>query len=541
MAFQHGLSGINAASKQLDAIGNNVANSSTVGFKGSRAEFADMFAANFYGVAATQNGIGVNTTLIAQQFGQGNITTTGNQLDLAISGNGFFVMQNANGISYTRNGQFQIDREGFINNNGDYLMGWQVDDRTTPPSVQNGNLGPLKIDNSLLEPRPSDYGGESMRFNINLDSRNNPVEYSALTEGAAFTAGVSLPTPPDVPASDITAFEASDKVKLADGTYVIINGRAGMDTTGAVLGTAPSPGHRYNADGTQITAGGVFHGKPLRWLDAAGTVRQYEPDDADPTGTVGSFGPFPPIAFNPTDPATYNSKTALTAYDSLGNPIQVAVYFKKTADKQWDVYATAKHTDGSVFDLGTGKTAASPYAALGTGLVFGPDGKLTNGGPIAASKYTPPGGGDSLELKFDFSGSTQFGTSFAVNELVQPGYASAVVSNLQIDKTGIVSARYSNGQTKVIGQVVLANFANQQGLQPIGNNRWMETYNSGNPTLNDPGSTNVGLIQSQALEDSNVDLTGELVNMITAQRYYQANAQTIKVHDQVLQSLMQMR
>lgn len=160
MAFQHGLSGINAASKQLDAIGNNVANSSTVGFKGSRAEFADMFAANFYGVAATQNGIGVNTTLIAQQFGQGNITTTGNQLDLAISGNGFFVMQNANGISYTRNGQFQIDREGFINNNGDYLMGWQVDDRTTPPSVQNGNLGPLKIDNSLLEPRPSAYGGD---------------------------------------------------------------------------------------------------------------------------------------------------------------------------------------------------------------------------------------------------------------------------------------------------------------------------------------------------------------------------------------------
>ena len=160
---------------------------------------------------------------------------------------------------------------------------------------------------------------------------------------------------------------------------------------------------------------------------------------------------------------------------------------------------------------------------------------------LRALTYTPAGGGAPLALKFDFSGSTQFGTSFAVNELVQPGYASAVVSNLQIDKTGIVSARYSNGQTKVIGQVVLANFANQQGLQPIGNNRWMETYNSGNPTLNDPGSTNVGLIQSQALEDSNVDLTGELVNMITAQRYYQANAQTIKVHDQVLQSLMQMR
>ena len=524
MAFQHGLSGINAASKQLDAIGNNVANSSTVGFKGSRAEFADMFAANFYGVAATQNGIGVNTTLIAQQFGQGNITTTGNQLDLAISGNGFFVMQNANGISYTRNGQFQIDREGFINNNGDYLMGWQVDDRTTPPSVQNGNLGPLKIDNSLLEPRPSDYGGESMRFNINLDSRNNPVEYNALTEGASLTGVTTMPEPPATP-----AFNAADKVKLPDGSYVL--------TSGANLG------QKFNSDGSPINdAGGnpTFYDKKLGWLDAAGAVQQYTPNAANPTTTAGTIAAVS-IAFNPSDPATYNSKTALTAYDSLGNPIQVAVYFKKTADGQWDVYATAKHTDGSVVDLGTGNAAASPYTALGTGLAFGPDGKLTNGGPIAAATYTPAGGGAPLALKFDFSGSTQFGTSFAVNELVQPGYASAVVSNLQIDKTGIVSARYSNGQTKVIGQVVLANFANQQGLQPIGNNRWMETYNSGNPTLNDPGSTNVGLIQSQALEDSNVDLTGELVNMITAQRYYQANAQTIKVHDQVLQSLMQMR
>ncbi|MCG9105678.1 flagellar hook protein FlgE [Laribacter hongkongensis] len=529
MAFQHGLSGINAASKQLDAIGNNVANSSTVGFKGSRAEFADMFAANFYGVAATQNGIGVNTTLIAQQFGQGNITTTGNQLDLAISGNGFFVMQNANGISYTRNGQFQIDREGFINNNGDYLMGWQVDDRTTPPSVQNGNLGPLKIDNSLLEPRPSDYGGESMRFNINLDSRNNPVEYSALTEGVALAGPTNLPA--GAPDAD---FNNAEKVKLSNGQYVIVGPAGG-----------PLPiGKLYGADGIAIGGGtNTFYDKPLGWLNAAGAVGKYEP--SNPLGTAGTAGPYM-IAFNPADPATYNSKTALTAYDSLGNPIQVAVYFKKTASGEWDVYATAKHTDGSIYDLGTGRDAALPYTALSTGLIFGTDGKLQNGGPIAIPTppnvgYTPPGGGDSLELKFDFSGSTQFGTSFAVNELVQPGYASAVVSNLQIDKTGIVSARYSNGQTKVIGQVVLANFANQQGLQPIGNNRWMETYNSGNPTLNDPGSTNVGLIQSQALEDSNVDLTGELVNMITAQRYYQANAQTIKVHDQVLQSLMQMR
>lgn len=156
MGFQHGVGGINAASKQLDVIGNNVANSGTIGFKGSRAEFADMYAANFYGVAATQTGLGVRTETIAQQFSQGGITTTGNQMDMAISGNGFFVIKDTNGVSYSRNGQFKIDREGFIvNNGGSNLQGWAVDENTG--RVLEGTQTSMRVDNSLLEPRPTDF------------------------------------------------------------------------------------------------------------------------------------------------------------------------------------------------------------------------------------------------------------------------------------------------------------------------------------------------------------------------------------------------
>ena len=164
---------------------------------------------------------------------------------------------------------------------------------------------------------------------------------------------------------------------------------------------------------------------------------------------------------------------------------------------------------------------------------------------MAFGSYTSIAGANPLTVTLDVgsgkSGTTQFGNTFAVNELSQVGYASAALTGLQVDKTGVIKARYSNGQTKDIGQVVLANFKNSQGLQSVGANRWMETLASGSPTLNNPGSTNVGLVQSGALEDSNVDLTSELVNVITAQRYYQANAQTIKVQDAVMQTLINLR
>lgn len=428
MGFQQGLSGVGAAAKQLDVIGNNVANSSTVGFKQSRAEFADMFAASYYGVSATQNGIGATVQAVAQQMNQGNINITNNQMDLAISGNGFFITQTTNGQAYTRNGQFQVDKDGYIVNNGDKLMGWSVVPDSNPAKMREGELQTLKVNTDMIQPVASDGGttpAKMVRLTTNLDSRQ----------------------------------------------------------------------------------------------------------------TV------PPLAFSTADPTTYNHSTSATLYDSLGNPLTLTTYYRKTANNQWDVYARINNPNMPA-------SASNPTMLNGgaaQSLSFNSDGTLSTpaGGSLAFGSYTSIAGASPLTVTLDIgtgkSGTTQFGDSFAVNELSQVGYASAALTGLQVDKTGVIKARYSNGQTKDIGQVVLANFKNSQGLQSVGANRWMETLASGSPTLNNPGSTNVGLVQSGALEDSNVDLTSELVNMITAQRYYQANAQTIKVQDAVMQTLINLR
>ena len=144
-------------------------------------------------------------------------------------------------------------------------------------------------------------------------------------------------------------------------------------------------------------------------------------------------------------------------------------------------------------------------------------------------------------VQLDLSGATQYGANFGVTDLSQNGYAPGQLVGIQFEGNGIITARYSNGQSKPAGQVEIATFRNPQGLQPLGGNAWSRSYASGDPVLGVPGDGNLGALQSGALEESNVDLTGELVNMITAQRVYQANAQTIKTQDQVLQTLVNLR
>lgn len=447
MGFQQGLSGVAAAAKQLDVIGNNVANSSTVGFKQSRAEFADMFAASYYGVAATQNGIGTTVQAVAQQMNQGNITITNNQMDLAISGNGFFITQTPTGTAYTRNGQFQVDKDGFVVNNGDKLMGWGPVKDSNPVKMREGELQPLKVDTSMIAPLASDGG-----------------------TAAANSRKISLPTQ--------------------------------LDSRLPVIASA----------------------------------------------------------FDVDDPTTYNNSTSGTLYDSLGNPLTLTTYYKKTGQDQWDVYARINNPNmPTVSTTGAGSSANNPVMLSGAGTVavtgaspvnlsFNTDGSLASptDGFAAFGTYGSIAGANPLAVTLDIGtskdiGTTQFARTFSNKGFDQVGYAAAELTGLQVDKTGIMKARYSNGKTKDIGQVVLSNFKNPQGLQAVGANRWIETLASGSSILNNPGSSNVGLVQSGAVEDSNVDLTSELVNMISAQRYYQANAQTIKVQDAVMQTLINLR
>jgi flagellar hook protein FlgE len=420
MSFQQGLSGLNATSKNLEVIGNNVANANTFGAKASRAEFADMYANALSGAGTTSIGIGVQLQAVSQQFTQGNVSATSNAMDLAINGGGFFqVTDGANPALYSRNGQFKVDREGYVvNNDGLRLVGYPAD---ATGVILPGNASALRLPTSGIEPSAT----AEIEMELNLDSR----------------AAV----------------------------------------------TAPAVG--------------------------------------------------PAIDF--TDPTTYNSATSMTVYDALGQDIALTYYFQKSATDTWNVFVTANGTP-------LAGTAAAPLAS--TTLTFPATGGAPTApvGPVTIDIPASTNANGALTraitgVQLDLDGARQFGSAFGVTSLVQDGYAPGQITGVSVESNGILMARYSNGQNRPAGQIELATFRNPQGLQPLGGNAWARSFASGEPIVGVPGEGNLGVLQSGALEESNVDLTAELVNMMTAQRIYQANAQTIRTQDQVLQTLVQLR
>ncbi|MGJ7564744.1 flagellar hook protein FlgE [Variovorax sp. GB1R11] len=236
--------------------------------------------------------------------------------------------------------------------------------------------------------------------------------------------------------------------------------------------------------------------------------------------------------FNAADSDTFNYSNAVgPIYDSLGNPHDVAVYFVKTAANTWDVYGSS---DGAA--IGTGPIL--------TGVTFDTKGVMTApaGGSVNIGPLNFANGSAPLTAKIDLSGTTQFGAANAMSKLSQDGYRSGELTSFSINADGTLTGKFSNEQTKLLGQIVLSSFSNPNGLEPKGDNVWAETAASGAALTGTPGEgTKLGALQSGALESSNVDLTSELVNLIVAQRNYQANAQTVKTQDQVMQTLMNIR
>ncbi|MEO8466661.1 MAG: flagellar hook protein FlgE [Gammaproteobacteria bacterium] len=237
----------------------------------------------------------------------------------------------------------------------------------------------------------------------------------------------------------------------------------------------------------------------------------------------------PPVpVFDPTNASSYNHSTAVTIYDSLGATHTATAYFVKTATpNQWDA---RYYIDGTA--VGGANTVT--YSNLG--VLTAPV-----GGTITLPAYTPSTGAAPITLTTDVLSSTQYGSTFGVNQLNQDGFASGRLSNIDVDSTGVIFARFTNGRSNPLGQVALSNFANTQGLRQLGNTSWGDTFTSGDAVRGSPGTGSLGLIQSGALESSNVDLTQQLVNMITAQRNFQANAQMISTADQVTQTIINIR
>jgi flagellar hook protein FlgE len=405
MTFRLALSGLNAAQADLTVTANNIANTATNGFKGSRAEFAELFSVSPQGVSSNAIGNGVRVSNVAQQFTQGNIDFTDNSLDLALSGQGFFILNDGGALAYTRAGAFQVDNQGYVVNARQQRL------QVYPPSADG-------------------------QFNT-----------GALTD-------IQLVTSESAPAATAT-----------------------VDVTLNLPANAAQP-------------------------------------------TVATF--------DPANVNSYNNATSLTTYDSLGAAHTATMYFVKTANpNEW---TTQLYVDGNA--VGTAQTLAYDN----TGALINPA-----SGQIAFPAYTPATGAADMSMTFDFADTTQYGGNFTVNAITQDGYTTGRLIGMDIDSTGVVQARFTNGRSLALGQVALANFSNPQGLQQLGDTNWAETFGSGQALRGQAGNSGFGLIQSGALEASNVDITAQLVNMITAQRNFQANAQMISTQDSITQTIINIR
>ena len=551
MSFQQGLSGLNTAAKQLDVIGNNVANAGTVGFKQSQAQFADLYAASLAGGGGLQVGTGVKLAAVAQQFSQGNVTNTNNSMDTAISGAGFFQMIDQSGaLLYSRNGQFQVNKDGYIvNNQGHQVQGYQA-----AAGLVTAVQGPIRIDPAPLAPRQTSnmaaIDGVPIGVGANLDSR------------AAFPLGITQGTVTGTAVPGLTITTATNDVLTGtvDGVAftATIPGAVvpGLTyTTSAALASAVQAA--VNADAALVTAGKSVtvsvdaSGFLVMASNSGGTASTLTVAGNSLTNLFGVAAPGPVDGtgvFSLNAPDSYNNSTSLTVYDSKGTQHIASLYFQKASPNAWNVYlaidsasipATAAPMATLNFSTAGALVSATPYVSVPPAATDSTQGS-TGTSIIADPTYTPLGA-NAMPLAFDFSQTTQYGGAFGVNSLAQDGYTSGELSGFSTSTDGTIVGRYTNGQTQALGQIGLVNFTNPQGLQPVGNNEWVETPESGMIPLNRPGSSGLGLLQSSAVEDSNVDLTAELVNMITAQRVYQANAQTIKTQDQVLQTLVNLR
>ncbi len=403
MPFRTAISGLRATQADLNVIGNNIANVGTTGFKGSRTEFHDVFATTNVGVSATATGSGTNTSRVAQQFTQGNITFTDSGLDLAISGQGFFIVDDDGAQLFSREGAFGLDREGFVvNANNQKLVAFTVDST----GAITGSTAPLQISSANTQPQAS----------------------STVTLGA------------------------------------------NLDSQSAIPLVAP---------------------------------------------------------FDAADSKTFNNTTATSVFDSLGGTHLMQYYFVKTGNGTWNMHTTVD---------GVSVGAASPIA-------FGTNGALTTPitGSVTLPSFTPAGGGAAMAVDVDLTEMTQFGSPFGVSRLSQDGFTTGRLAGLDIDQNGNVFGRYTNGQANLQGQVALANFSNPQGLQSQGKNNWAETFAAGSPLVGAPGTSSMGLVQAGALEDSNVDVSEQLVKLIVAQRNFQANTQVIQTADAVTQAVINIR
>ncbi|WP_295717487.1 flagellar hook protein FlgE [uncultured Halovibrio sp.] len=644
MAFNIALSGLNAAQTDLDVKGNNIANASTTGFKRSRTEFGDLYSSGLQNLGDTSAGDGVSVQNTRQLFQQGNITATSNGLDMAIDGEGFFVLEGANGErQFSRAGQFGVDEEGFVTNNqGARVQGFQANE-----SGQVGDVrGDLEVNTENLAPKST----TNVAANLNLDSRESVLRVDqtvyeaagdgidALRNGAAgFDATEFTVTDPDGGTTPIPTNAGESGASIAarfanvDGVDATAGSAATVSETGVGLqdgdqfeitlsdgesfgypigagDTLQNVADAINADGS-VALNASINGGNLKVNDNEGRNLEFgltgsngsqlevdsDDDNTGPqtleSGNNASYSVLgnltftvregydltenggtevlsgsetgtddPQNAFNRDDSNTYNHSTSTTIYDSLGNPHEMTQYFVKEdpANNAWKSYVeidgerVGKDGNGpdgeDGFELvfeenGSLDTAESEDVLINNWVPKDEDGNYNGAERPDTTEDTLPLDPDSNSSNFviDYSNTTQVGSGFAVNDLQQNGFATGRLTGLDVSEEGVIQARFSNGESEALGQIALANFRNNEGLAPVGDTAWVETIDSGDAVISRPNTGPLGAIQSSSVEESNVDLSEQLVGLITAQRNFQANSKTIETSDQITQTIINLR
>ena len=722
MGFATALSGLAAASTNLQVIGNNIANANTTGFKESRAEFADVYNSQ----GKTQPGAGVRVTEVAQQFNQGNIESTSNNLDLALSGNGFFALgENSDSTSataYTRNGAFHLSPDGYITNDtGHFLMGGAPIGSSIDEGFSTGAPEAIRIDTSQGEPSAT----TTIDLKVNLDSREgrpatpfsgydpavstgpdvdsynsstsatifdslgnthtlatyfvdetpdgaaestwaayvyidgkginsgatatldepNSTVSAAInavannpTVAAASTAATTADNVATLAATSLTAAEATVTAATVTETAYTDVGNA-LTAALSALGTADTTSNSVNlaiADAavkTLVTAAQDATAAADAAVVAANSAETaaQAAADADLTSSdladaltaataavvvaedvVTGFAalaqaaedlvddnlatPFDDAAVDAAILALTAPTATTTAITDAGVAVsafittEAALVITDATDAATSTAASATTANATaadaaaaeialVTDVTTQQTTAATAAAALSGATVASVILAASSAEMAGTKIpmtfdslgnlitdttgtnAASGSGDdnfvftglqiypedslnvsaeALTISINPTGSSQYASDFGVNDLQQNGYASGNLTGVSVDKTGVVLARYSNGTTSPLGQVILGRFTNNQGLGKIGDTTWQESIESGTVVLGVAGGNNFGDITSSSLENSNTDIATQLVKMIVAQQSYQANAQTISTEDEIIQRILQL-
>ena len=560
-ALFNGVSGLDVNQTWLNVIGNNVANSNTTAFKSSQVLMAPQFyvtdanatapTTDFGGTNPSQEGLGATVQSIQANFAAGTIQPTGKQTDMAINGNGFFVVQTPTQQLYTRDGAFTLNSSNqLVTNTGAFVQGYGVDANGT---VQRGSLTHLSIPLGATQVAQATT---TATMQGNLDGSGTPATGASIllsqdlttVGGAAAPSGTTLLTQLASSATPNTPSFTSGQTITLQGTA---GGRSLPAATFTVTGTStaqdlmtffqqnmgintgvtatPPPGVTMEAGTAANTAHFVITGN-------TGSQNALEIAGAALTTSAGTS----PLTFNDgtdaagikSDPSGESVYSSFTAYDSLGNPITMNItavlQSKSSAGNTWQFYAQSPQNEVGGINVGSGTLTFDNYGNLASST-----------GTTVTVDRSGTGALTPLSINLNFSQMTELsGQQSTLVTSTQNGFPAGTLDSFTVGNDGTVSGAYSNGQTRTIGQVAVASFNDNDGLTNMGGNVFASSAASGSPQIGIPGQLGAGAIDGASLEQSNVDLSTEFTNMIIASTGFSAASRVITTSDQMIQELL---